>query len=113
MATSVSKVDIMGRVRHLTIKIYRKMFGVTSDLDGTRNITIDGFGHVQYRPSYRTPRNGIVLSCALLKCMTMEGRIPFSLTKFITTRELSGPFYISPGIYHAQITEYSLLTFYE
>ena len=52
-----------------------------------------------------------LLSCALLNRMTMEGRIPFSFTNFITTQELSGPFYISPDIYHAQITEYSLLTF--
>ena len=103
----------MGRVRQLTIKIYRKMLDITRDLDGTMNITIHGFDHVQYSPSYLTPRYEIVLSCALLKWVMMEGRIPFSLTKFITTRELSGPFYISPDIYHTQITEYSLLTFYE
>ena len=43
----------------------------------------------------------------------MEGRIPFSFTNFITNQELSGPFYISPDIFHTQITEYSLLTFHE
>ena len=110
---SVSKVNIMERVRHLTIKIYRKMLCITRDLDGTKNITIDGVDLLQFRPFSWTPRNRIVLSCALLQQITMEGRIPFSFTNFITTPELSGPFYISPDIYHTQITEYSLLTFYE
>ena len=109
---SVSKVNIMERVRHLTIKIYRKMLCITRDLDGTKNITIDGVDLLQFRPFSWTPRNRIVLSCALLQQITMEGRIPFSFTNFITTPELSGPFYISPDIYHTQITEYSLLTFH-
>ena len=113
MATSVSKVDIMERVHHLTVKIYRKMLGITRDLDGMKNITINGLDYVQYRPFSWTPRYRIVLSCALLSQISMEGRIPFSFTNFITTQELSGPFYISPDIYHTQITEYSLLTFYE
>ena len=108
---SVSKDDIMGRMRHLTIEMYRKMLCITRDLDGMTNITIDGLDHIQYPPSYS--RYKIVLSCALLKWMTMEGRIPFSFTNFITTPELSGPFYISPDIYHTQISEYSLLTFPE
>ena len=105
--------DTMGRVRHLTNEIYLKMFRITRDLDGTKNITIDGVDHVQYRPFSWTPQYRIVLSCALLTWMTMDGSIPFSLTKFITTKELSGPFYISPDIYHTQIAEYSLLTLYE
>ena len=113
MATSISKADIMGRVRHLSIKIYRKMLCITRNLDGTENITIDGFDHVQYRSSYWTPRYNFVLSCSLLDRMSMDGKIPLSFTNFITTQELSGPFYISPNIYHTQITEYSLLTFYE
>ena len=107
---SVSRVDIMGRVRHLTIKIYREILSIR-DLNGTKNITIDGFDHYRFLnwiPPYR-----IVLSCALLDWMTMDGKIPFSFTNFITTQDLSGPFYISPDIYHTQITEYSLLTFYE
>ena len=106
---SVSRVDILGRVRHLTIKIYREMLCITRNLNGTKNITIDGFD--QYRFLHWIPRYRIVLSCALLNRMTMEGRIPFSFTNFITTQDLSGPFYISPDIYHAQITEYSLLTY--
>ena len=103
----------MGRVRHLTIEIYRQMLRITRDLDKTKNITIDGFDHVQYRPFSWTPRYRIVLSCALLSQISMEGRIPFSFTNFITNQELSGPFYISPDIFHTQITEYSLLTFHE
>ena len=109
---SVSNGDIMGRVRHLTIKIYRKMLRITR-LDRTENIIIDGFDYVRYRPFSWTLRHKIVLSCALLTWMTMDGRIPFSFTNFITTQELSGRFYISPDIYHIQITEYSLLTFQE
>ena len=100
----------MGRMRHLTIKIYREILCITRDLDGTKNITIDGFH--QYRPSSWTTRYRIVLSYALLSWMEMEGRIPISFSNFITTQELSGPFYISPDIYHTQIAEYSLLTFY-
>ena len=112
MATSVSKAGIMGRVHHLTFKFYREMLRIR-DLDGTKNITIDGFDYVQHRAFPWTQRYSIVLSRTLLDWMTMDGRIPFSFTNFITTKELSGPFYISPDIYHAQITEYSLLTFQE
>ena len=101
---SIFKVDVMGRVRHFTIEIYRQMLRITRDLDKTKNITIDGFDHVQYGVLYWTPRFRIVL-CSLLDWMTMEGRIPFSFTNFITNQELSGPFYISPDIFHTQITE--------
>jgi hypothetical protein len=55
-----------------------------------------------------TSQYRIVLSWNLLDWITMEGRIPRSFTNFITTPELSGPLYISPNIYHTQITEYSL-----
>ena len=112
---SVFRADIMGRVRHLTVEIIypKMMLCITRNLFGTENITIDGFDHIQYCPFYWTPRYRIVLSCSLLDRMMMEGRILFSLTNFITTQELSGPFYISPNIYHTQITEYSLMTFYE
>ena len=109
---SVSK-DIMRRARHWTIEIYKKMLLIKKNLDGTENITICGLDSDQdeFRALYWTPRYKIVLSCALLKEIMMEGRIPFSFTNFITTQELSGPFYIRPDIYHTQITEYSLLTF--
>ena len=86
------------------------MLCITRNLDGTKNITIDGFDH--YSSFYWTPRYKIVLSCALLTWMTMDGRIPFSFTNY-TTQELSSPFDISPDIFHTQITEYSLLTFQE
>ena len=107
---SDSKADIMRRAHNLAIEIYPKILCITRDLDGTKNITVDGIDH---RPFSWTPPYSIVLSCTFLTWMTMDGRIPFSLTNFFTTQELSGPFYISPDIYHTQITEYSLLTFYE
>ena len=111
---SVSKVDIMGRVHHLTIKIYREMLCITRYLDGTKKITIDQFNNfVQNRDFPWTRQYRIVLSRTLLEWMTIDSRIPFSFTNFIINQELSGPFYISPDIYHTQITEYSLLTFYE
>ena len=106
---AVSK-DIMGRLHHLTINIYREVLRIKRYFDGTKIITIDEF---DYRDCPGTPWYSIVPSSALLHRMTMEGRIPFSFTNFITTQELSGPFYICPDIYHTQITEYSLLTFQE
>ena len=72
---------------------------------------MDGYDHVQVGPSW-TPQYRIVLSWDFLAWITMEGRIPCSLTNFITTRELSGPLYISADIYHTQITEYSLETIF-
>ena len=56
-----------------------------------------------------TPQYRIALSWDLLTWFVTG--IPPSLTKFITTPELSGPeFYIPSDIYHTQITEYSLET---
>jgi hypothetical protein len=59
------------------------------------------------------PQHKIVLSRDLLCWITMEFRIPYSFTNFITTPELSGPFHICPGIYHAQTAEYFLDEFYQ
>jgi hypothetical protein len=56
----------------------------------------------------RTPQYRIVLSEDLLAWISVEGRILSSFTNFSTTPELSGPLYISPDIYHTQITEYLL-----
>ena len=55
-----------------------------------------------------TPQFKIILSWDLLAWISVEGRILCSFTNFITTPELSGPLYISPGIYHSQIIECSL-----
>ena len=41
----------------------------------------------------------------------VEDKILCSFTNFITIPELSGPLYISPDIYHTQITEYLLWAF--
>jgi hypothetical protein len=72
-------------------------------------ITMGGLDQVQVRviPHYR-----IVISWDLLSRISLESGIPCSFTDFITTPELSGPLYISPGIYHTQITEYSLETIF-
>ena len=72
-----------------------------------------GLVRVQVRPSSWTSQYRIALSWDLLAWISVEGRIPSSLTNFITTPELSGPLYISPDIYHTQITEYSLETIYQ
>ena len=111
---SVSKINIMGRVHNLTFQIYPEMLRITRDLDGTKNITIGHWDvHVVYRDFPWIPRYRNVLSCTLLTWITMEGRIPLSFTNFITTKELSGPFYVSPDIYHTHIAEFSLQTFIE
>ena len=63
--------------------------------------------------AFSTPRYGIVLSWDLLAWISVEDSIPRSFTNFITTQKLSGSFYISPDIYHTQITEYSLETIFQ
>jgi hypothetical protein len=55
----------------------------------------------------------IQLSWELLCFVSVEGGILSSFTDFITTPEIPGPFYISPDVYHTQITEYSLETLYQ
>ena len=110
---SDSKADFMRRAHHLAIVIYPKILCITRDVHGKKNITVDGFNCRYISWPRRTQPYRIVLSCELLTWITMDGRIPSSLTDFITTQELSGPFYVSPDIYHTQITEYSLMTFHE
>ena len=79
-------------------------------------ITIGGLDHVQLEllPISRNPQytGRIVLSWNLLSWISVEGRIPRSFTNYITTPELSGPYYISPDKYHTQITEYLLYKVY-
>ena len=58
-------------------------------------------------PQYKT-----VLSWDFLAWILVKDRIPLSFTNFITTPELSGLLYMSPDIYHTQITEYSLESIY-
>jgi hypothetical protein len=75
-----------------------------------------GLDHVQLEVSALswTSQCRIVLSWDLLDWITtMAGRIPCSFTNFITTPELSGHLYISPDIYHTQITEYLLEKIYQ
>ena len=83
--------------------------------DRTKYITMGpgGINHSQVSAFYWSSQYRIVLSWELLPWISVEDRILGSFTDFITTPELSGPLYISPGIYHAQITEYSLQTIYQ
>jgi hypothetical protein len=100
----------MERVCHLTNKIYREMLCITTHKKMTY-ITMGpaGLDHVQARVfSWTPPQYRIVLSYYLIARISEEGRIPHSFSNFITTPELSGPLYISPDIYHTQITEYLL-----
>ena len=78
-------------------------------------ITLSGLRHVQIQHIPFSPNSQykILLSWDLLSWIKVEGRIPHSFTNFITTPKLSGPFYISPDIYHTQITEYLLEKFYQ
>jgi hypothetical protein len=94
----------MERVCHLRNKIYRELLCITRR-ERTAYITIRGLDLV--------PGQGIdttVISRESLAWISGEDGIPCSFTNFITTPELSGPLYISPDIYHTQITEYSLAT---
>ena len=57
-----------------------------------------------------------ILSWDFLDWISVEGGIPWprcSFANFITTPELSGPFYTSPDNYHTQITEYLLIKIYQ
>ena len=74
-------------------------------------ITIGGLNDIQVSTFSWTPQYTIALSWGLLACISSMDSIS-SFTDFITTPELSGPFYISSNIYHTQITEYSLETIF-
>ena len=100
----------MERVCHLTNKIYREMLCITRDEKMTI-ITMGGLNQAQFEliPFSPTPPQ---ISWDLLAWISVEGRIPCSFNNFITTPESSGSFYVSPDIYHTQVTEYSLESIY-
>ena len=75
-------------------------------------ITIAGLDNIQVSTFSWTPQYRIAISWDLLAWLSWKNGIPRSFTKFITTPELSGPFYISKKDYHTQITEYSLETIF-
>ena len=114
MADSVSNVHLKDRLCHLTNRIYWEVLCTTSH-EGKTYITIDGFDHDQFSASSWTSQYRIVLSWNLLLWISVPvgDRILCSFTDFITTPELSGPLYISPDIYHTQITEYSLVVTFQ
>ena len=105
----------MEQVCHLTNKIYREILYIKTH-EWMMYITMGGLDHIQvsaFKPSWTLQYTGrIVLSWDLLAWISVKGRIPSSFTNFITTPELSGPLYISPDIYHTQITEYLLERIY-
>ena len=70
---------------------------------GPGDVQVGAFSSTPHCPQYR-----IVLSRDLLESIKMAGEIPPSFTNFMTTPELSNSLYISPDIYHTQITEYLL-----
>ena len=111
---SLSNVDLKERVCHLINKIYREMLCIVTRYERTpmSYIIMGGLDLNRVSPISWSPQYRIVLSWNLLDFITIEGKIPCSFTNFITTPELSGPLYIRPGIYHTQITEYSLQTIY-
>ena len=97
----------MERVCRLTNKIYREILSITRH-ESMTYITMDGLNHIQFSVFKFSPQNRTVLSWDLIAWISKEAGIPSSFTNFITTPELSGPLYISPDIYHTQITEYLL-----
>ena len=103
----------MERVLHLINIIYRETLCISRD-EMMAYITIGGLDDIQVQVSTFswTPQYRIALSWDLLAWISEMDRIPPSFTKFITSPELSGDFYISSNIYHTQITEYSLETIY-
>ena len=107
----------MERVCHLTNKIYREMLCIARHgkmmyitMGGLR-VDSDYYDQASAISSSWTPQYS-VLSWDLLAWISTMDTIPYSFTNFITTQELSGPFFISPDIYHTQITEYSLETIF-
>ena len=67
-----------------------------------------GLDNIQATAIHWTPQYRIVLSRDLITWILVEGKVLYSFTNFITVPELSGPLYLSPDIYHTQITEYLL-----
>ena len=111
MTLSIPSVNLIERVCHLTNKIYRDVLCITTQgRSRISYITIGGLDHVRVSTS-STSQYRITLSRDLLDWILWESGILCSFTDFITTPELSGPLYISPDIYHSQITEYSLKEF--
>ena len=88
----------MERVLHLINRIYRETLCISKD-ERMAYITIGGLDDIQVQVSTVswTPQYRISLSWDLLAWISSRFSIPCSFTKFITTPELSGDFYISPN----------------
>ena len=109
MIVLVSNVNLMERVYHSINKIFRDILCIKRD-EKVTYITIRGLNQDQVSAVSWTRQHKTVLSLDLLVWISKEDRIPPYFTNFITTPEFSGPLYISPDVYHAQITEFLLQT---
>ena len=109
MAVSVSNIDLVERVCRLTNKIYSEMLCIKR-YGRMTCITIAGLDVPCLPIRISSPQDMFALSWHLLAWLPRGDGILCSFTNFITIPELSGPLYISPDIYHTQITEYLLET---
>jgi len=111
----MNNVRLMERVHHLTNEIYRDMSKIIRHR-GVECVALGGLDHavlltlvdpLSWNPC---PQYGITFCLSLLNWVVTSGGggVPYLFTSFITTPELSGPLYMSPDIYHSQITEYLL-----
>ncbi|KAF8816495.1 hypothetical protein BYT27DRAFT_7182051 [Phlegmacium glaucopus] len=111
---SISSINWIKRLGQATDRIYRKILCIET----YGNMTIltmcsplRGLYMLPRTRPLRATNPGVVqLPWDLLAQESVNDRIPSSLTDFMTTQERSGPLYISPDVYHTQITEYSLET---
>ncbi|KAF8816497.1 hypothetical protein BYT27DRAFT_6396545 [Phlegmacium glaucopus] len=113
---SISSINLIKRLGHLTDRIYRDILCIETHGSMSTITTCAPLREVYRIPDSRPrrPANpGVVqLSWGLLAERSMDDRISSSFTDFMITQERSGPLYISPDIYHTQITEYSLETIF-
>ena len=109
VTVSVANTDLMERVCRLTNKIYSEMLCI-KEYSRMTCITIAGLDVPCLPIRVSSTQDILALSWDLLAWLPKEDGILCSFTNFITTPELSGPLYISPDIYHTQITEYLLET---
>ncbi|KAF8816521.1 hypothetical protein BYT27DRAFT_7182095 [Phlegmacium glaucopus] len=108
----ISSINLVERLSQVTDKIYREILCIETHGSMT-SITIcaplrGAYTISETRPC-RAANSAIVqLPWDFLVKMSLGDRILPSFTDFMTTQERSGPLYMSPDVYHTQVTEYSL-----
>ncbi|KAF8816498.1 hypothetical protein BYT27DRAFT_7182054 [Phlegmacium glaucopus] len=110
---SISSINLIERLGQITDRIYRQILCIETH-GGMTTITMCApIREVYMIPDTRPRRADIVqLSWGLLVERSINGRISSFFTDFMTTPERSGSLYMSPDVYHTQITEYSLETIF-